>query len=149
MYYFCSLESEKKKATKIIFGSRLNIKKKDGKGKRVTTAIMLYENEKLDEEDVLETFHQSEVKTFVNLIFMWTIFGQNFVADEQPTSFQPALHITDNSACGLRPSKQTRARFRSPSWILSSLILLLPLVPKTMRPTNNILKLFPLHTLLI
>mgnify|MGYP000589178852 CR=1 FL=1 len=81
-------ESEKKKATKIIFGSRLNIKKKDGKGKRVTTAIMLYENEKLD-EDVLETFHQSEVKTFVNLIFVWTIFGQNFVVDEQPTSFQP------------------------------------------------------------
>ena len=34
MYYFCSLESEKKKATKIIFGSRLNIKKKDGKEKR-------------------------------------------------------------------------------------------------------------------
>ena len=27
-------ESEKKKATRIIFGSRLNIKKKDGKGKR-------------------------------------------------------------------------------------------------------------------
>ena len=71
MHYFCSLESEKKKATKIIFGSRLNIKKKDGKWKRVTTAIMLYENEKLDEEDVLETFHQSEVKTFVNLIFVW------------------------------------------------------------------------------
>ena len=29
--------------------------------KCVTTAIELYENDKLDEEDVLEIFHQSEV----------------------------------------------------------------------------------------
>ena len=55
--------SGKKIATRIIFGSRLNIKKKDGKGKcsRVMTALELYENDKLDKEDVLETFHQSEV----------------------------------------------------------------------------------------
>ena len=80
-------ESEKKKATKVIFGSRL--KRKTGeKNVRVTTAIMLYENDKLDEEDVLETFHQTEVHNdFVNLIFVWTIFRQNFVVDEQPTSF--------------------------------------------------------------
>ena len=55
---------EKEKATRIIFGSRYNIKKKERKGKekiRVTTTMLLYENDKLDEEDVLETFHLSEV----------------------------------------------------------------------------------------
>ena len=38
------------------------LKRKTGKEIiRVTTAIKLYENDKLDEEDVLETLHQSEV----------------------------------------------------------------------------------------
>ena len=52
---------EKEKATRIIFGSDGTLKRKKGKEKiRVTTAILLYENDKLDEEDVLETFHMSE-----------------------------------------------------------------------------------------
>ena len=60
-------ESEKKKATRIIFDASL--KRKTGKEKvRVTTAIMLYENDKLDEEDVLETFHHSEVHNWPLLI---------------------------------------------------------------------------------
>ena len=70
---------------------------------------MLYMDDTLDKEDVLTIFEELEVQNFVNLVLVETTFPQNFVVDERPTTiFPPALHVTDNYACELRPSKQTR-----------------------------------------
>ena len=57
--------------------------------------------------------------TFANLALVKTTFPQNFVVDERTTtSFPPARIVTDNYACGLRPSKRTRngTRLRSDSF---------------------------------
>ena len=66
---------------------------------RRITAIMLYVDDTLDEEDFSMIFDGTKL-TFVNLVFV--TFPQYFVVDERPTtSFPPALQITDNYARGL------------------------------------------------
>lgn len=51
--------------------------------------------------------------TFENLAMVKTTYPQNFVVDERPrTSFPPARLVTDNCACGLRPSKRTHTGTR-------------------------------------
>ena len=67
---------------------------------RVIIATMLYVDETLYEEDFSMIFDGIKL-TFLNLVFVRTTFPQNVVVDERPTSFPPALQITDNYACGL------------------------------------------------
>ena len=75
---------------------------------------MLCMDDTLDEEDVFTIFDELEVQNFVNLVLFETTFPQNFIVDKRPTtSFPPSLHVTDNYACGRRPSKQTRTRLGS------------------------------------
>ena len=70
---------------------------------RVTTTMILYMEDTLDEEDVSMIFDELEVElSFVNLVLVKTTSPQNFFVDERPTtSFSPALLKTDNYACGL------------------------------------------------
>ena len=78
----------------------------------VATAIMLYMDDTIGEEEVLMVF--DDELNFVNLVLGKTTFPQNFAVDERPTTnFPPVLPVTDNYARGLRPSKQTSLRSRS------------------------------------
>ena len=75
-----------------------------GKKIRVTT-VVFYMDDILNEENVLMTFKELEVKNspmLIGLVLLETAFLQNFAVDYSPTKgFLPALHVTDYYACGL------------------------------------------------
>ena len=66
--------------------------------------MMVFTDDALDEVDILMIFLRlgTTILTLVTLVFVKTTFCQNVVVDEQPSSFPPALHVTN--VCTISPS---------------------------------------------
>ena len=55
---------------------------------------MMYMDNTLDEEDDLMIFDELENLHRQNLVLVETIFSQNFIANDRPTTrFPPAFHV--------------------------------------------------------